>query len=401
MAIEKESKRPIPPLNLPKLKKVTFKESLVGRRMNILNAFPAGAIQELSWNNCFQQDKATSFLRNQLNIKLLELGDDSLADESLLNQLNLKELSIHNEFDVPYKMLCQQRNLTSLTLKNIQLDNDLFSTICDMNQLEYLDFPVESLPAASLANLERLTNLKSLLMCDGDKDQLEAITQLNMQNLEYLGLWSFPENDLDVCWGDIEGRMGSVKKVRFGPCISLSVFESLIEEFPKLESIKMSITGNQLQWADDMEYDPYPNVFDYSVLKQFYIVVHFMNPIRFNVLPLVNICENLEEISLHTPLDFEVLAHVLSSKSKLRKLAINIDEESSMSPEINLNIVDALDGKALQLRALFITFETNTWNMSLDLEFIKKRLIDRFPIIADDASSLTIKKRGEDAMGWK
>lgn len=48
------------------------------------------------------RNKVTKFLQNQLSIKILTIGDESLAGEVIINQLNLKQLKICNDLSNPY-----------------------------------------------------------------------------------------------------------------------------------------------------------------------------------------------------------------------------------------------------------------------------------------------------------
>lgn len=387
MFIDNEATRSIPQLKLPKLTKVIFEECQVGEQQNLIRAFPPGVIQELSWNNCFQRTKATSFLKNQLNIKKLALGDDSLAEEKELDQLDLKELSIHNCFDPPYKMFCRQRSLTLLTLKEVPMNKAMFNIICSMKQLENLKFDVNNLPPSCLVNLEKLPNLKSLAIENGDEQQLEAFLNVEMPTLEYLSLWMFP--NLDDCW-EI-GRLLNLKSVRYGPSYDLSSIESLIESFPKIESIKISMADGD---TENLFPDMYPNFFDYGVLKKLYISSNLMYPKFLDIVPFINICENLEEISIYAPMSVNFLRHFIATNPKIRKLAMAMDSTSSMSSEITEKIVDALIDVyvAPKLEAVYLVFATNRWVMQLNMELIKSQLENRFPIIVKGLTNLTLKK---------
>lgn len=392
MSIDKEGSRAIPQLNLPKLKKVTFKECLVGEKMNLINAFPTNVIEELWWNNCFQRKKATKFLENQLNIKILTIEDDSLAEEATMNQLNLKQLTINNDFDPPYKMFCRQRNLTSLSLKNVPLNTIMFNIICSMKLLESLKFDTEDgLPAEDLANLEKLPNLKSLTIHEGDDEHLEVFVNLNLPKLEMLCLWSF--SGLDNCWSNMQRGFVNIKEVRYGPCFDLGSIENLLVTFPKLVSIKIAMGHGDLVNS----YRPNPQT-DYTKLKKFYVAGESYNPIFLDVLPFLDACVNLEEIYIYTPLHINFLRHLINSKENLRKLAMMVDERSSKSDEITDKITTALDCRQHKLRHLQLIFSTSY--VQLDMEVIKNRNIGSFPIICMEYNILTFKMRGEGSMEY-
>lgn len=393
MSIDNEGHLPLPELCLPKLKKVEFSECLVGSKMNLIRAFPPGVIHELWWSNCFQQSKATNFLRNQPNIKILTLGCDSLAKESDLNKLNLTELTICNDYDAPFKMFCRQLNLTSLTLKEVPLDSAMFKTICSMKQLEFLKFAFHlfnEIPASELARLEQLPKLKTLQISGGDSSQLEVLQVLNLQKLEYISLYDF--SGIDRFWASIGNNFKNVKKVRFGPTFDLSTIGSIMRKIPNVESIKMA-----MGYAETRNfYEPNVSEINYGRLKKFYIADDSFDPKYFDVIPFLNACNSLEEIHLHTPMHIEFLEHILRTKPMLRKLSMSIDERSCRKGGcvISSKIIDAVEGRANFLEGLLLVFGAHSWNMKLDLEYIRKRLIERFPRIDQEHDRFIIKKRG-------
>lgn len=395
MGIDDESKNPIPTLDLPRLTKVSFKECLVGNEMNLINAFPKGVIQEVWWINCFQRKKAEQFLKNQPNIKTLTLGCDSLAAEGSFNKLNLTKLTIKNDFGPPCKMFCRQRNLTSLSLKDVQLNDVMFNLICTIKHLQNLKFDVWKLSASSLKNLEGLKNLTSLEVREGDENQLNAIVSLTMPSLEMLSLWMFPE--LEYCWEyEVSERFPNLKKIRLGPCESLGSIESLLETFPQLEGIKMAMAA---EGEIEHQYQPYAHIIDHTKLRTFYIAVNsYLDQMFFDVMPFLDAAENLEEIYIHTPLHINFLRHLLNTKKSLTKLVMKIDNNSSKMDYITDKITGGIDGYAPQLRFLQLNFSTNTWNMDIDMAMIKKLLLGRFPIIVMDPCSLVFKKRGEGSL---
>lgn len=395
MGIDKETKQPIPELNLHKLKKLDSYESLVGEKMNILKAIPAGVIEGLSWKNCFQREKAKEFLRKQPNIKNLQLGDESLADESDFNALNLSSLTIKNDFDPPFKMFCRQRNLTSLSLKEVPLNTVMFNIICSMKQLTSLKFDIAEIPNSALVSLETLPNLKSLVVSEGGEEDMEAIRELNMPQLESLGLWMFPA--LDCFWEDTEHRYENLKKIRYGPCMDISILEDLMIHYPKLDSIKIAVGGSQ--WEDEDDIGLVCNRFYcpdevYNKMKKLYVCVDQFRPKTLDIMQFVDLCTNLEEIVLFFPLDIDNLRHILSTKNKLKKLTLWIDEESSKYEDIGDKIVNPIDEDGRNLRAINLYFGVNTWNMKLDIEFVKKRLANDFASIEMNPCELNLKKRG-------
>jgi hypothetical protein len=393
MSIDNEGTESIPELNLKKLKKLNSYESLIGEKMNILKAIPAEVIDELIWTNCFQPTKAKDFLRKQPNIKKLQLGDDSLVEESDFNALQLKELTIKNDFDPPFTMFLQQKHLTSLTLKEVPLSAVMFNTICGMKQLQTLKLDVTDLPESSLVILERLSNLKSLMVCEGDEEQLDAIKELNMPQLESLGLWMFPE--LDGFWEYMDDRCDNIKKVRYGPCMDVSVLEDMMIEFPKIESIKIAMgDGDTVNVCDRFMCQDEV----YNRLKKLFVSVNQIYPKNLDIMQFIDLCTNLEEIYLYFPLNIESLQHILSTKGKLQKLSMMIDEESSKNQQIRDKIVNPIDDFGKNVRAIKLVFGTNTWNMNLDVNLVKERLINNFPIIDMDACELNLKKRGVGPM---
>lgn len=396
ISFENQADGSISMLYLPMLRKLKLKNIQFDDSSNFIKVIPTGIIEELSWNNCLQRNKG-SFSRSYLNAKKIKMSSDIVADQSILYESDSEELPIDNTL---YTVFSRQQNLTVLNVKQVSLDDDLFNVICSMSQLEHLNFSlIMPLSSSALANIEHLTNLKGLLINDGDKYDLESITNLNMPNLEFLGLLMFP--GLDECWDKMEGRFGGLKKVQCGPCYSLQTIGALFAEFPKLEFMKMAMADGPLI----NQYEP-DRLFDFSNLKKFIIWGSQILPTYMDVLPLINICKNLEEITLYTPQDISVLNLLLDTKTRLRKLAIFLDRRSSENPKLGSEIVECLEGNALQLRILSLKFELeeSIHNIPFDVALIKLRLNDRFPIIVkslfNGSFTLLIKKRGAEEEFW-
>ena len=379
-------------LKFSKMIKVTFKNFDLVQNAKFIQEIPNGVIKEFSCTNLILRSNASTFLPNSFIAKRTKLGDDSLI---ALNQSNYED----KEFEILRFIFSNQQNLTSLTLKNVHLNDDLFEIICGLKKLEYLNCGVDCLAASSLKNIEHLTNLKSLLISDGDKDALDTITNLKMPKLELLGLLMFPE--LDDFWSKLDGKFSGIKKVKCGPCFSLSTINTLMRQFPYLESLKMAIADGTTM--DRFEPDPRLH---FIALKNLLIGSSLIVPTFLDIMPIVNICENVEELTLYVPQDISLLKSLLLSKKRLRKLGLTIEKRSAKNPMIGYKIIEALEGNAPQLRLLFLKFKSDEWNLNvpLDIAAMKRRLIDRFPFIRKDVYHgcpvLLIKKRGEKLEPW-
>jgi hypothetical protein len=113
-----------------------------------------------------------------------------------------------------------------------------------MHQLTKLISFVSGVHESLLVNLERLSNLKSLLMVihQGFVEYLWYFKKLNMPQLESLSLWNFHE--LDAFWKKKHYGFENIKEVCYGPCMDINVLDDLMMHFPKNESIMVEMGWN-------------------------------------------------------------------------------------------------------------------------------------------------------------
>lgn len=252
-----------------------------------------------------------------------------------------------------------------------------------MFQLTLLNLDVAEVEVSALVYLEKLTSLKKLIFNKGKTE----LGQLTLPHTETLGLWDIPL--LENFWTRRNHKFTNLKDVRFGPTPDVFIFDDILTNFPKFEAIKVEMTDlfKKLSYFCDKLADE-----TYKRLKKLHITVNPPSK-TVNVMPFVNLCTELEELSLCFRLHGDTLSNVLSNFSKLKTLSVFISDDLNSDKNFKL-ITEAIEEHGRNLQSIKFPFISCDWKVAS----AKKLLFHLYSGIECQRKEIVFRKRGAIAI---
>ncbi|CRL08624.1 CLUMA_CG021320, isoform A [Clunio marinus] len=354
-------------LNLYKLKKLTIMDS--SNCLNILNRLPKDTLKEAIMMSTHEEEiRFQQFFNQQTNIKMLELSENSQVNFDHLRLEHLKLYPCINCINHS-NILRHQPRLRYIDFSNCLIDDDTFTAICELRNLEVAKMRVDlGLPCRVFESLKNLTHLKELQLKSDQIHECNHLLELSRMHLkiEKLKLLYEEEKILPEFFIQLSQHFRNLKQVTIANR-SISTINTILEHFPNLESIIFNCDS----WSPEEDILVISENLRHEKLKEI-IVTHIFDDsadITRSLLTLLNVCPNLERIMLSQLVEvyYEDLQQIINDHSKLTHLSLEFDTFDFEDGIIDLIRTAASRLQFIELEGLFSSADFQTESSLKDL----------------------------------
>ncbi|CRK91670.1 CLUMA_CG005319, isoform A, partial [Clunio marinus] len=303
---------------------------------NILNKIPKDTVRDLIFT--FEPVDETSyqqFFNKQTKIRKLEIFEN---DQINFSHLELEHLKISSNINLPV-VLRQQPKLRYLDFAITWIDNEIFTAMCELKDLEVAKMLIDQVSCHVFKSLKGMFKLKELRLdshCSYDGGYLLELSMMQFLQIEKFTLLFSERKISQEILIQLSQNFRKLKHIEFLNR-SISIINTLLEYFPNLESILFdffSIFGapeDILIVSEDLRHEN---------LKQFVVININMNEVENtrSLLKLISVCPNLERIMLSklTGIFHEDLQQIFDDHPKLTHLSLEFDSFSLQYQTIQL-----------------------------------------------------------------
>lgn len=358
-------------LNLHKLRKLVLDYVLLNSA-KVLLKIPKDVITELIFTfEPYNEEEFQQFFNRQSSIKKLELFENDKID---FQHLTLEHLKISSNINFPL-MIQQQPSLKYLDFAITWINDETIEEVNKLKHLEVLKTLVDLISIRVFRGLKDLNTLKELRLDSHSSYDMGYLNELSMMRglrLEKLTLLFSERKIHPETIIQMANNFHFLKHVEFINR-SIAVLDTLVQNFPNLESILLdyfAVFGapeDTLIISDDK---PKNN------LKQLVVTHVNINELENgrNLLKLVEICPNLERLMLSKLVNFrnEDLQNILQSHTKMTHISIEVDEMDFNEETVKIIFQY---GNALK------HFRLNGLSNCLSYKVLKEIFKDMFPIL--------------------
>ncbi|CRK92513.1 CLUMA_CG006069, isoform A, partial [Clunio marinus] len=305
---------------------------------NILHKIPKNTLRDLIFLPFeFDVSSFQKFFNQQTNIRKLEVFE---FQDINFNHLELEHLKIFLTFELP-AVLRQQPKLRYLELNENDMDNEIFTVMCDLKNLEVAKMSHGQVSCNIFNSLKKMSNLKELqLWTNRDDDECHHLLEFSMMHslqIEKLTLLCPERKISEDILIQLSQHFRKLKHIEFlsSRIVNINLIKTILEYFPNLELIVFEFYFHPpediLIISEDLRHEN---------LKQLEVT----NNKTFNVentrtlLKLISVCPNLERIIISklTGIVHEDLQQILDDHPKLTHLSLEFDRFTFQHETIEL-----------------------------------------------------------------
>ncbi|CRL08627.1 CLUMA_CG021549, isoform A [Clunio marinus] len=293
--------------------------------LNILNRLPKDTLKEAIMMSTHEEEiRFQQFFNQQTNIKMLELSENSQVN---FDHLRLEHLKLYPNCINHSSILRHQPRLRTIDFSNYLIDDDTFTAICELRNLEAAKMRVDLIiPCHVFESLKNLTHLKELQLKSREIHQCNHLPELSRMHLkiEKLTVLYNEEKIPPEFFIQLSQNFRKLKQIRIDDQ-PIVIINKILENLPNMESIVFdcyhwSTEENTLVIRENLRHEK---------LKEIVVTNNYDDSAvtTRSLLTLLNACPNLERIMLSKLVEVyhEDLQQIINDHPKLTHLSLRLN----------------------------------------------------------------------------